>query len=195
MLLALPLPLVRPLSRSTITPSSNTLRQLITLRVACTCVHAHPTTAGESTGVSSRGVAQVDEPQTKNTAAEDDGLDRTRTGTTASGPSAHRSAAGSAAVGEQDAAAIEYRGSVRSHSDPVCLRFPSPAASVVGFGPSASVPGPPRSRFKAGARSRLPPMVAVLKVWAPDEASAACLNEGSELRLHRWFSACCGGKM
>lgn len=28
-------------------------------------------------------------------------------------------------------------------------------------------------------------MVAVLKVWAPNEATAALLLEGAELRLHR----------
>lgn len=36
-----------------------------------------------------------------------------------------------------------------------------------------------------GKRHALPPMVAVLKVWAPNEATAALLLEGAELRLHR----------
>lgn len=38
---------------------------------------------------------------------------------------------------------------------------------------------------KSGRRHALPPMVAMLKVWAPNEATAALLSEGSELRLHR----------
>lgn len=44
------------------------------------------------------------------------------------------------------------------------------------------------------SRRQLPPMVAVLKVWEPDEISAASLTEGSELRLHRCVRACvfCG---
>eukprot|EP00903_Cladosiphon_okamuranus_P021110 g19393.t1 len=36
----------------------------------------------------------------------------------------------------------------------------------------------------AGRRHALPPMVAVLKVWAPNEGTAALLLEGAELRLH-----------
>lgn len=40
---------------------------------------------------------------------------------------------------------------------------------------------PPRGR-----RHALPPMVALLKVWAPNEATAALLLEGAELRLHRF---------
>lgn len=44
------------------------------------------------------------------------------------------------------------------------------------------------SQGKRGGRRRrrLPPMVAVLKVWEPDEMLAAMLAEGSELRLHRY---------
>lgn len=41
---------------------------------------------------------------------------------------------------------------------------------------------PPRGRRR---RHALPPMVAVLKIWAPNEATAALLVEGAELRLHR----------
>lgn len=36
-----------------------------------------------------------------------------------------------------------------------------------------------------GRRSGLPPMLAVLKVWAPNEATAGLLLEGTVLRLHR----------
>ena len=42
------------------------------------------------------------------------------------------------------------------------------------------------SRRPRGRRHALPPMVAVLKVWAPNESTAALLLEGAELRLHRY---------
>ncbi|CAM9173126.1 unnamed protein product, partial [Scytosiphon promiscuus] len=42
-----------------------------------------------------------------------------------------------------------------------------------------------------GRRHALPPMVAVLKVWAPNEATAALLLEGAELRLHSVTATTC----
>lgn len=37
---------------------------------------------------------------------------------------------------------------------------------------------------RTGRRHTLPAMGALLKVWAPNEATAALLTEGAEVRLH-----------
>ena len=67
----------------------------------------------------------------------------------------------------------------------VCSHAGDPPSGGSGVGR----PGGGRSVGKESRRyargQALPPMVAVLKLWGPNEATAALLTEGAELRLHR----------
>lgn len=66
---------------------------------------------------------------------------------------------------------------------------PSGGSGVGGAEPCGSVSG--KGPKRSARRHALPPMVAVLKLWGANEATAALLTEGAELRLHR--SGCHAG--